>query len=102
LAQTRYFLATGTTVDVRHALTRKWHAVAQLMYEHDSYSDPITADGKTDMRRDDYTTLGGGFLYQIQPYLGARLNYLYTERLSNFISTQYNASQVMLSIQGQF
>lgn len=102
LAQTRFFIATGTTLDVRHALTRKWHAIAQFMFEHDSYSDPITADGKRDMRRDNYTTLGGGVLYQVQPWLGARLNYLYTERLSNFVSPQYTASQVMLSIQGQF
>lgn len=102
LAETRFYVATGVTADVRHALTRKWHAVGQLMFEHDSYSDPITADGKRDLRRDDYTTFGGGLLYQVQPWLGARLNYLYTQRLSNFISTEYNASQVMLSLQGQF
>ena len=102
LGGTRYFTSTGTTVDIRHALTRKWHAIGQFMYEHDRYSDPITADNQTATRDDSYKSGGGGVLYQIQPWLGARLNYMYTERLSNFVSVQYRASQVMLSLQGQF
>ena len=102
LSQTRFFTATGTTVDASHAVTMKWHITGQFMFEHDSYSDPITAGAENAIRQDNYTTLGGGLLYQIQPWLGARLNYLHTQRLSNFISVEYNANQAMLSLQAQF
>ena len=102
LAETRFYTGTGTTFDVNHAVTKKWNVTGQVMYEHDTYSGPITADNMRAVRQDDYLTFGGGLWYQIQPWLGARLNYLYTERLSNFISTQYNANQMMLSLQAQF
>jgi len=102
LGDTRFYVSTGTTFDFVHAFTKKWSFVGQVMFEHDNYSDPIFADGKREDRQDNYTTLGGGLIYQIQPWLGVRLNYLYTERLSNFVSVQYNANQAMLSVQAQF
>jgi hypothetical protein len=102
LAQTRFYTATGTTFDVVHALTGKWNVTGQVMYEHDKYSNSSTADNMTDVRQDDFLSLGGGLWYQIQPWLGARLAYLHAQRLSNFISVEYNANQTMVSLQAQF
>jgi hypothetical protein len=56
----------------------------------------------TDERQDDFLSLGGGLWYQIQPWLGARLTYMHAQRLSNFISVEYNANQAMVSLQAQF
>ncbi|MCX5724508.1 MAG: outer membrane beta-barrel protein [Nitrospirae bacterium] len=102
LANTLYYTATGTRLDMVHAVTRKWNVTAQVNYERDTYSDQIFGDGTRGARQDDYLTFGGGLWYQIQPWLGARLTYLYTERLSNVMSVQYNANQTMASIQAQF
>jgi hypothetical protein len=102
LGGTRFFVSSGFGVDVRHAITKKWRATLQLVYDHDSYSDPIFADGKARTRKDNYLTFGPGVWYQIQPWLGARFTYTYTERLSNFDSVQYNANVLMLSVQAQF
>ncbi|HJU05743.1 MAG TPA: outer membrane beta-barrel protein [Nitrospiraceae bacterium] len=99
---TRFFVSTGAGVDIRHAFTKKWRATLQFLYDHDSYSDPIFADNKSLTRKDNYLTMGPGIWYQIQPWLGARATYFYTERLSNFDSVQYNANVLMVSIQGQF
>jgi hypothetical protein len=99
---TRFFTSTGLGVDVRHNFTKKWRGTLQLVYDHDSYSDPITADNKSATRKDKYVTFGPGVWYQIQPWLGARATWTYTERLSNFDSVQYNANVLMVSIQGQF
>ena len=102
LGGTRYFVSTGAGTVVRHALTKKWLATFQFLYDYDTYSDPIFADGKARTRHDCYVTIEPGLWYQIQPWLGARFRYAYTERLSNFDSVQYNANVVMLSIQAQF
>lgn len=102
LGGTRYFISTGTTLDIGHAFTQKWRGTLQFVYDHDTYSDPIFADGKRLQRKDDYVTLGAGLWYQIQPWLGIRTTYTYGERLSNFDSVQYTSSVLMLSAQGQF
>jgi hypothetical protein len=99
---TRFFVSTGAGIDVRHAFTKKWRATLQFLYDHDSYSDPIFADNKSLTRKDNYLTIGPGIWYQIQPWLGARATYFYTERLSNFDSVQYNANVLMVSVQAQF
>ena len=102
LGGTRYFISTGTTLDVGHSFTEKWRGTLQLVYDHDTYSDPITAEGKTAQRKDNYVTLGAGLWYQIQPWLGTRATYTYGERLSVFNSVQYVSSVIMLSAQAQF
>ncbi|MGH7231604.1 MAG: outer membrane beta-barrel protein [Nitrospiraceae bacterium] len=102
LGGTRFFVSTGFGVDVRHSVTKKWRATFQFLYDHDSFSDPIFADSKSLTRKDNYLTIGPGVWYQIQPWLGARATYTYTERLSNFDSIQYNANVLMLSVQAQF
>jgi hypothetical protein len=102
LGGTLYFVSTGTVLNVSHAFTNKWRVVGQFMYNHDTYSGPISAGGNTATRGDDYITIGAGLWYQIQPWLGARANYTYTERLSNFESVTYNASVTMVSLQAQF
>lgn len=102
LGGTRYFVSTGTILDIGHAFTEKWRGTLQFVYDHDNYSDPIFAEGKRLQRKDNYTTLGAGLWYQIQPWLGVRATYTYTERLSNFVSVQYNANVAMLSAQAQF
>ncbi|MBD0305439.1 MAG: outer membrane beta-barrel protein, partial [Nitrospiraceae bacterium] len=102
LGGTRFFVSTAAGTVVRHMLTKKWQATFQFLYDYDTYSDPIFADGKARTRHDYYVTIEPGLWYQIQPWLGARFRYAYTERLSNFDSVQYNANVVMLSIQGQF
>lgn len=99
---TLYFVSTGTTLDVNHALTNKWRVTGQFVYNHDTYSDPISADGKQATRDDGYFTVGAGVWYQIQPWLGARATYTYAERLSNFESVEYNGSVGMISLQAQF
>ena len=102
LGGTRYFISTGTTLDVGHSFTEKWRGTLQLVYDHDTYSDPITAEGKTAQRKDNYLTLGAGLWYQIQPWLGTRATYTYGERLSVFNSVEYTSSVLMLSAQAQF
>ncbi len=102
LAGTRYFTSTGTSLNLSHAFTQKWRARARFSYNHIGYSDPITAEGKTQTRRDDSVTLGAGLQYQIQPWLGFLTTYSYAERLSNFLSNQYVASVWMVSAQAQF
>lgn len=102
LGGTLYFVSTGVTLDLIHALTTKWSVLGGLRFEHDQYSDPITDNGIHADRRDDYLTLAGGVSYQIQPWLGARANYTYTERLSSFNSVEYKANQAMVSLQAQF
>ena len=102
LGGTRFFISTGTTLDVGHSFTEKWRGTLQLVYDHDTYSDPTTAEGKTLQRKDNYLTLGAGLWYQIQPWLGTRATYTYGERLSVFNSVEYTSSVLMLSAQAQF
>ncbi len=99
---TRFFVRTGTYVQLHHGLTYKRQAAAAFLYNHDSYSDPVLLDNKRAKRDDDYTTLGAGESYQIQPWLGARTTYTYTQRLSNFMSLPYVANLWMISLQAQF
>jgi len=103
-AETRFFVSTGATVILTHAFTRKWRATGLLGYNHDRYSNPVFSnlDGKTVTRDDNYVTAGVGLWYQVQPWLGMRVTYTYTERLSNLDSVQYNANTAMISAQAQF
>jgi len=104
LAETRFFVSTSASVIMTHAFTRKWRATALLGYDHDRYSNPAFSglDGKTVTRDDNYVTAGVGLWYQVQPWLGMRVTYTYTERLSNLDSVQYNANTAMISAQAQF
>jgi hypothetical protein len=102
LGGTLYFVSTGTTLDISRALTNKWRVTGQFVYNHDTYSDPIVAEGQQATREDGYITLGAGLWYQIQPWLGARATYTYSERLSNFEGVEYAANVGMVSLQAQF
>ncbi len=102
LGGTTFFVSTGMVLNLSQPISNKWNIVGQFIYNHDDYSGPIFSDNKTGTRRDDYITAGAGLTYQIQPWLGARVQYTYTQRESVFGSVDYKASTTMASLQAQF
>ncbi len=102
LGGTRFFVSTGLGLQATHSFTYKWRATARFNYNHVYWSDPITTVEKTATRRDDNFDVGAGLWYQIQPWLGTRVAYTYSKRISNFESVAFDANVVMLSIQAQF
>lgn len=86
-----YFTETGGNVTLRHYVTSRVVTNLSTGYFNDKYPDPDTfGENRTDKR----FTFGGGVGYQPQEWLGAGLNYGYTNNNSTIKFYSYTDQRI--------
>ena len=92
----------ATTDQVRlafiHDLTAKIKGRIEAGYGQTDYDGPYTYQGVTGERDDDKYTGRLGLDYQIQDWLGTKLEYTYLDRESSFSDLSYTDNRVVLSL----
>jgi hypothetical protein len=97
-----YYVTTSATLSAQHQLMPKLSVGAQLGVGMTNYPDKDTINGKTDWRQDTFSVAGAEIGYDIQPWLRVGLDYLRTDRDSNFSSFRFVDERISGHVTVQF
>jgi hypothetical protein len=99
------FVNSAVFVTLNHTFTRlKLNSYIVLSYSNNAYTQNSFDfyDGEFKRREDNIFSAGGGFSRSVTKWLTARLDYLYSNKSSNFFGFGYNEHKVLLGLQTSF
>lgn len=99
------FIGSGLTATVNHYFHYfKVSSYLTFSYYNNSYVNGSfnSSIGALERRNDNYLVVGGGLNRPLGPWLRVRLDYIYTDKSSNFGGFSYNEHRVLVGLQTAF
>ncbi|HWR89411.1 MAG TPA: outer membrane beta-barrel protein, partial [Dissulfurispiraceae bacterium] len=95
-----YTLDRGAIVNFQHMVSSRVTGWASFSYTNQKYGQPLTFDGKTEKRRDNYYEASAGIDYWFKKGLKAGISYAFATRKSNISAFDYQSNTVVFNIKG--
>ena len=100
--QNAYFKSTNVAGEFSHIFNDRFTGRATGAYWFNKYPTETTEDAKTEKREDNLWEIGAGLSYKLPRHGTVDLDYIYTEKSSNFDTFDYKNNRVSVAYKIEF